>query len=381
MDYDLPESVVQLKLLARDFAAREIAPYAADWSEREVFPSQVFRKLGDIGLMGMLVPEEYGGAAAGCVAFVAVMEELGNADQSVAAAWNAHSTIASLPLAAFGTDQQKADWLVPLARGEKIGAFGLTEASAGSDARAIRTRAVRVSGGWRINGTKMFITNAGTDMSIGVTILAVTEGQDGHRSYVTLFVPEGTPGYSKGQRLRKLGWHALDTRELIFDDCWVSDDNLIGIIGGGLRQFLEVLDKGRISVAALALSLASAALRLALKHARERHQFGQPLVAFQAISHKLADMATEIAAARELVYRAAWLADRGRPCVSAAAMAKLYASEVANRAISDSLQIHGGYGYIRESEVSRFYADAKILEIGEGTSEIQRNVIARELVR
>jgi short/branched chain acyl-CoA dehydrogenase len=382
MDFDLPEETTALQRMCRSFAAKEIEPYAAEWSENERFPVAVFRKLGDLGLMGMLVDEAYGGANAGLVAYVAVMEALGAADQSVAAGWNAHSTIATLPLATFGTEEQKRRWLVPLATGENLGAFGLTEPTAGSDAAAIRTRARRDGDGWLLNGTKMFISNAGTEISLGVTVLAVTdENTSGKKRYGTFFVPDGTPGYEKGQRLRKLGWHALDTRELIFTDCWIPDDHLIGEEGKGLRQFLEVLDAGRISVAALGLSLAQAALDLALRHATEREQFGSRLTKFQAVSHKLADMATEIQAARALVYRAAWLGDQGRPFSTEAAMAKLYTSEVANRAASASVQIHGGYGYIRESAISRFYADAKILEIGEGTSEIQRNVIARALTQ
>lgn len=380
MDFDLPEEILALQRMCRDFAAREITPFAADWSERSHFPVDVFAKLGDLGLMGMLVDEKYGGSDAGLVAYVAVMEALGAADQSVASAWNAHSTIGTLPLATFGTDDQKRRWLVPLATGRHIGAFGLTEPDAGSDAAGIRTSARRTEDGWLVNGTKMFISNAGTAMSFGVTILAVTgEGTDGKRRYGTFFVPDGTPGYAKGPQLRKLGWHALDTRELVFTDCWVPEDCLIGDEGSGLHQFLQVLDAGRISVAALSLSLAQTALDLAVSHAGSRHQFGKPLSRFQAVGHKLADMATEVEAARWLVYRAAWLADRGRPISTAAAMAKLAASEVANRAASASLQIHGGYGYIRESTISRFYADAKILEIGEGTSEVQRNVIARAL--
>lgn len=382
MNFDLPPEIVDLQRTVRDFAAKEIAPHAARWSEDEHFPSPVFRRLADLGLMGMLVSEEYGGTGAGMVAYVAVMEELGAADQSVAAAWNAHSTIASLPLAAFGTPEQKERWLRPLASGERLGAFGLTESSAGSDAAGIATRAERTGGGWVLNGTKMFISNAGTDISLGVTVLAVTgTGEDGRKRYATFFVPEGTAGYTKGNRLKKLGWHALDTRELVFTDCFVPDDHLIGAEGNGLRQFLAVLDKGRISVAALGLSLTAAALRLGVQHARTRRQFGRPLVDFQAVAHKLADIATEHEAARGLVYKAAWLADQGRPHATEAAMAKLYASEVANRAASQSVQVHGGYGYIRESDISRFYADAKILEIGEGTSEVQRNVIARALTR
>lgn len=382
MDFDLPQEITDLQRVCRDFAASEIAPHAAKWSEEEHFPAAVFAKLADLGLMGMLIPEEYGGAGAGVTAYVAVMEELGAADQSVAAAWNAHSTIGSLPLLAFGTERQKQEWLRPLAQGERLGAFGLTEPSAGSDAAGITTTAKQADGGWVLNGTKMFISNAGTEMSLGVTVLAVTGGQPaGRKRYGTFFVPDGTPGYTKGQRLKKLGWHALDTRELVFDGCWVPEGNLIGEEGAGLRQFLSVLDVGRISVAALSMSLAKAALRLAVEHARTREQFGRPLGDFQAIGHMIADIATEYEAARALVYRAAWLADNERPFATEAAMAKLYASEVANRAASRSVQVHGGYGYIRESEISRFYADAKILEIGEGTSEIQRNVIARALLK
>ena len=380
MDFDLPEETVALQDVCRDFAAKEIVPFAADWSEREHFPVEVFRKLGELGLMGMLVDEAYGGANAGFVSYVAVMEALGGADQSVASSWNAHSTIASLPLAVFGTEEQKKNWLMPLATGQNIGAFGLTEPTAGSDAAGVRTQARHADGGWILNGTKMFITNAGTEMSLGVTVLAVTgTGDDGRKRYGTFFVPDATPGYTKGQPLRKLGWHAMDTRELVFTDCWIPEDHLIGDEGQGLRQFLEVLDAGRISVAALGLSLAQTALDLAVRHAGAREQFGRPLNRFQVVGHKLADMATEIEAARCLVYRAAWLADEGRPFGQAAAMAKLYTSEVANRAASASLQIHGGYGFMRESAISRFYADAKILEIGEGTSEVQRNVIAKSL--
>lgn len=380
MDFSLDPQTTEVRDMCRSFAEKEVAPYAASWSEEHRFPTEVFKKMGDLGLMGMLVPEEYGGVDAGYVSYVTAMQEIGIADQSVASSWNAHSTIASLPLSRFGTHEQKNKWLRPLATGTHIGAFGLTEPSAGSDAASIRTRATRDGGGWVINGTKMFITNAGTDMSLGVTVLAVT-GQDGEkRRYGTFFIPSGTKGFRLGEPLRKLGWNACDTRELVFDDCWVPDDNLIGDEGRGLRQFLEVLDPGRISVAALSLSLAEAALRLAVHHSKEREQFGRPIHQFQAISHKIADMATAVETARWLVYRAAWLADTGQPFSQAAAMAKLHASQVANQVASQSLQIHGGYGYMRESQISRFYSDAKILEIGEGTNEIQRNVIARLLL-
>ncbi|MER2086650.1 MAG: acyl-CoA dehydrogenase family protein [Rhodococcus sp. (in: high G+C Gram-positive bacteria)] len=382
MDLDLPAEAIELQKLCQDFADKEIEPYAESWSEEERFPSDVFLKMGELDLTGLLIPHEYGGTDAGYVSYVAAMEAIGAADQSFAAAWNAHSTIASLPLAVFGTEEQKKNWLTPLASGKKIGAFGLTEPTAGSDAAGIRTTARQDAGGWLVNGAKMFITNAGTDVSLGVTVLAVTGiNDDGSKRFGTFFVPTGTDGYTVGRPLRKLGWHGMDTRELIFDNCWIPSENLIGDEGNGLRQFLDVLDGGRISVAALGLSLAQEALNLASVHATQREQFGRRLADFQAVQHKLADMATEVEAARSLVYRAAWLADSGRPFGKEAAMAKLYASEVANRAASASVQIHGGYGYVRESKISRFYADAKVLEIGEGTSEIQRNVIARYVTR
>ncbi len=382
MDLDLPAEALELQRLCRDFAAAEIEPHAESWSEAERFPAEVFLKMGELDLTGLLIPQEHGGTEAGYISYVAAMEAIGAADQSFAACWNAHSTIASLPLAVFGTDEQKRKWLTPLAQGTHIGAFGLTEPTAGSDASGIRTTARREGDEWVIDGTKMFITNAGTEISLGVTILAVTgRNEDGAKRFGTFFIPTGTPGYSVGAPLKKIGWHAMDSRELIFQNCRIPAENLIGEEGNGLRQFLDVLDAGRISVAALALSLAQEALRLAAAHAAAREQFGKPLSAFQAVQHMIADTATEVEAARALVYRAAWLADNGRPFGQAAAMAKLYASEAANRAASASVQIHGGYGYIRESKISRLYADAKVLEIGEGTNEIQRNVIARNVLR
>lgn len=380
MDFALNEQTREFRAMARTFAQVEIAPHAAEWSERAEFPTALFKKMGELDLMGMLMPEEYGGVDAGFVTYVTVMREIGAADQSVAASWNAHSTIAALPLAQFGTPEQKEKWLRPLATGTHIGAFGLTEPAAGSDASSIRTRAVRDGDGWRINGAKVFISNAGTDMSLGVTILARTGESDDKPRFGTFFIPSGTDGFTIGSQLPKLGWHAADTRELSFEDVWVSDEHLIGEEGNGLRQFLDVLDGGRISVAALGLSLAERALALGVAYAKEREQFGKPLASLQAIQHKIADMSTEVSAARLLVYHAAWLADTGNDFSEAAAKAKLYASEVAVRAASSSLQIHGGYGFIRESEISRFYADSKILEIGEGTSEIQRNVIARKVL-
>ena len=382
MDFELNFEQQALKDLAAQFAAKEIAPHADRWSEEEYFPVEVFEAMAPLGLMGLLVPEEYGGSNAGMVGYVAAMEEIGAADQSVAAAWNAHTTIGSLPLLAFGTEEQKQRWLRPLAEGSGIGAFGLTEPNAGSDAAGITTRARLDGDHWVIDGTKIFISNAGTPMSAGVILLAVTgEDDDGTRRYGSIYVPDGTPGYSKGAPLKKLGWHAMDTRELVFNSVRVPADHLIGDDGHGLRQFLDVLAAGRISIAALSLSLASAVLGMACDYANERQQFGRPIAKFQAVSHKIADIATEVEAARWLTYRAASLYDAGRPYAQEAAMAKLFASEVANRAASNAVQIHGGYGFMRETPVSRFYADAKVLEIGEGTSEVQRTVIARELLK
>jgi alkylation response protein AidB-like acyl-CoA dehydrogenase len=296
----------------------------------------------------------------------------------VAATWNAHLTIASMPLLYFGTEEQKRRWLVPLARGEQLGAFGLTEPGAGSDARGIATTARREGDSWVINGTKMFTSNAGTEMSLGVTILAVSgQTATGGKEYSAFMVPRGTPGFRLGRNLSKIGWDATDTRELIFEDCRVPADHLVGTPGVGLRQFMQALAIGRISVAALSLGLAQACLEVALDYARQRRQFGRAISEFQAIQFKLADMATGVENARLLTYKAAWLYDQGREYAREAAMAKLCASDVAMRAASEAVQIHGGYGYTDEYPVSRFFRDAKILQIGEGTNEIQRLVIAR----
>lgn len=382
MDFALTSEQKMIVSMAREFARDVLVPGAPVWNREHRFPIEVFKQMGDLGLMGMLVPEEYGGSNAGTVAYVAAMEEIGWADQSVAAAWNAHSTIGSLPLLMLGNEEQKRRWLVPLAQGEYLGAFGLTEPNAGSDASAIETTATfDVSGGyWTINGTKMFISNAGTDMSLGVTLLATT-GKDpnGRKRYGVFVVPRDTPGFEIGRLVHKIGWHALDTRELIFRDCRVPSDHLLGEEGRGLSYFLSVLDAGRISVAALSVSLAKRALDEALGYAQGRIQFGQPIAKHQAIQLKLADMATRIEAARLLTYQAAWLRDQGQPYTKECAMAKLFASEAATFCASEGVQIHGGYGYTLDFPISRFYLDSKILEIGEGSNEIQRLVIAREL--
>ena len=380
MDLSLTESERDLVSLCRDFAQREIATRApAAWEEARC-PTDLLREMGALGLLGMLVPEQWGGIGMSTVGFVAAMEQIGLADQSVAAAWQAHVTIGSLPLHLFGNDEQRERWLRPLAEGRVLGAFGLTEPDAGSDARGIRTKAERRDGGWLINGAKTFISNAGTDMSFGVTLLARAESGDGEAPrFATLVVEKDTPGFTMGPKMRGIGWKGLDTRELFFDDVWVPDDHLVGDPDMGLGQFLGTLEVGRISIAALSLSLTQAVLDLALDYAKQRHQFGQPISKFQAVQFKLADIATELEAARWLTYRAAYLRDTGQPFLKEASMAKLKASRLAVSAASEAVQIHGGLGYMLETPVARFYCDAKVLEIGEGTNEIQHVVIARTL--
>jgi len=380
MDFSLNEAERDLVGLCRDFAQNEIAKRAPLAWEEARCPTDLLREMGQLGLLGMLVPEEWGGIGMSTVGFVAAMEQIGLADQSVAAAWQAHVTIGSMPLHLFGDDDQRERWLRPLAEGRVLGAFGLTEPDAGSDAKGISTKAVRQDGGWLINGRKTFISNAGTDMSFGVTLLARTDGGgDEKPGYGSFVVEKDTPGFTMGPKMRGIGWKGLDTRELWFDDVFVPDEHLVGDPSMGLGQFLRTLEVGRISIAALSLSLTQAVLDLALAYAQERKQFGQPISQFQAVQFKLADMATELEAARWLTYRAASLRDAGQPFMKEAAMAKLKASRLAAWAASEAVQIHGGIGYMLESPVARFYCDSKVLEIGEGTNEIQHLVIARAL--
>jgi short/branched chain acyl-CoA dehydrogenase len=385
MDFTLTEIERELLDLGRTYAEREIAAVAPTAWHEERCPTEVLRGLGELGLLGTLVPEKWGGIGASTAGFVALLEALAAVDPSVAAAWQAHSTIGSLPLLLFGSDEQRERWLRPLAEGTALGAFGLTEPEAGSDVRSLKTRAKRVSDGWVLSGQKAFISNAGTDMSFGVTVLARIAdsddegGNDGRPSFGSFIVERGAQGYTSGPKLRGIGWKGLDTRDLYFDNVWVPDSQVVGEPGGGLGQFLAALEVGRISVAALSVGTAQGALRLAQAYAQQREQFGAKISSFQAIQFKLADMATEIEAARWLTYYAASLRDAGRPFRKAAAMAKLKASSVATFVVSEAVQIFGGAGYLLESPIARFYCDAKVLEIGEGTNEIQRLVIAREL--
>jgi alkylation response protein AidB-like acyl-CoA dehydrogenase len=329
--------------------------------------------------MGVPIPEEYGGAGLDTLSYALVVEELARIDSSIAITVAAHTSLGTMPILLYGSEEQRRTWLPDLASGRRLAAFGLTEPGAGSDAGATRTRAELRDGSWIVNGSKQFITNAGTDITACVTITSVTGERDGKPEISNLIIPSGTPGLELSAPLSKLGWCASDTRELAFRDCAVPEPNLLGERGAGFRQFLDILDGGRISVAALAVGLSQGAYEQALSYARTREQFGRPIAGFQAIQFKLADMATEIEAARALTWRAAWLKDEGRPFAREAAMAKLFSGELSNRVVNDALEIHGGYGYMNETPISRFYRDQKVLEIGEGTNEIQRLVIARQL--
>jgi short/branched chain acyl-CoA dehydrogenase len=379
VDFELSDEQQALRRTLREFAEAEIAPHAAGWDARGEFPLAVVRHLGELGVMGLPFPESEGGVGGGALELALAIEELARVDSSVAITVSANVGLAGAVLHRFASPAQKERWLTPLARGESLGALAGTEPGAGSDAGAITTTARLANGEWCVNGTKAFITNAGTAISRFVVLTAVTSPAGEPREISMVLVPNGTPGYELGSPYHKLGWHASDTRELAFQDCRVPEDHLVGPRGAGVRQFLAILDGGRIGVAALAVGLAQGALEMAVAYARERHAFGEPIARKQAIQFQLADVATEIEAARLLTYHAAALRDAGRPFAQQAAMAKLFASELAVRAANVSLQVHGGYGYMEEAPIARFYRDAKILTIGEGTSEIQRLVIGRGL--
>lgn len=375
MHFDLSDDHQLLRQTVRDFAEEQIAPVAEELDREHRFPYDIVAALAQLGLMGIPIPEEHGGGGGDTLAYALAIEELTRVDSSVAITVAAHTSLGTMPIVLFGSDEQKSRWLPDLASGRRLAAFGLTEPEAGSDAGATRTTAELRDGSWVVNGSKIFITNAGTDLTALVTITARTAEDE----ISNIVVPNGAEGYEISEPMRKMGWRASDTRELSFRDCAVPEDHLLGERGAGLRQFLEILDGGRISVAAMGLGLAQGAFDLASSYARERKQFGQPIGKFQAIQFQLADMATEIEAGRNLVYKAAWLKDQGRPFAHAAAIAKLYTGELANRVVNSALQIHGGYGFMDEYAVSRLYRDQKVLEIGEGTNEIQRLVIARGL--
>ena len=375
MNFDLEPEHELLRDTVRQFALEKVAPVAEELDKEKRFPYELIAELAELGVMGMTIPEEYGGAGADTLAYAICVEELTRIDSSVAITVAAHHSLGTLPIYYFGNDEQKREWLPELASGKKLAAFGLTEANAGSDAGATRTTARLEAGEWVIDGSKIFITNAGTDITACVTITALTG--DGEVS--NIIVPNGTPGYVISAPMEKLGWKASDTRELSFQGARVPEGNLLGPRGQGFTQFLTILDGGRISVAAMGVGLAQGCYDLAYAYAKEREQFGKPISKFQAVQQKLVDMATEIEAARYLVYKAAWEKDQGRDFGRTAAMAKLYSGELSHRAANWSLQIHGGYGFMDEYAISRLYRDQKILEIGEGTNEVQRMVIAKHL--
>src|SRR6204780_5137069 len=375
MDFRLDDETQLLQKTVREFAREEVAPVAGELDRTKSFPYELVAKMAALGWMGIPFPEDVGGAGGSTLQYAIAVEELTRVDSSVAITLCAHTSLVTQPIYLYGSDEQREQWLPKLCAGEILGAFGLTEPEAGSDAGATRTRARLKDGEWVIDGAKQFITNAGTEIS-GVVSITARTGED---EISNLIVPNGTPGYEQAQPYRKMGWNASDTRGLRFSDCRVPEENLLGPRGAGLRQFLAVLDGGRIGVAAMGVGLAQGALDQALAYARERHAFGQPISRFQAIQGKLADMSCEIEAARLLVYRAAREKDLGRDFSLTAAQAKLKTGRLAVRCAEEAVQIHGGYGYIEEHPICRFYRDAKILTIGEGTDEIQQMVIARAL--
>jgi alkylation response protein AidB-like acyl-CoA dehydrogenase len=375
MNFDLEHEHELLRDTVRQFALEKVAPVAEELDREKRFPYEIVAELAELGLMGMTIPEEYGGGGTDTLSYAIAVEELTRIDSSVAITVAAHHSLGTLPIYLFGNEEQRREWLPDLASGRRLAAFGLTEPNAGSDAGATRTTARLEGGEWVIDGSKIFITNAGTDITACVTITAVTG--DGEISNIV--VPNGTEGYVVSPPMQKLGWRASDTRELSFQGARVPERNLLGPRGEGFRQFLQILDGGRISVAAMGVGLAQGCYDLAFRYAREREQFGKPIARFQSVQQMLVDMATEIEAARYLVYKEAWEKDQGRDFGRTAAMAKLFSGELSHRAANWALQIHGGYGFMDEYAISRLYRDQKILEIGEGTNEVQRMVIARHL--
>jgi short-chain 2-methylacyl-CoA dehydrogenase len=380
MDFTLNDEQVAIRDTCREFADREIKPRAEKMDATGEFPYDLIRQMGELGLMGLPFPEAYGGAGADFLSYCLALEEISRGDVSVGITLEAHTSLGTMPFYLFGNSEQKERYLPSLTRGEQLWSFGLTEPEAGSDSGGTHTRAVLQDGQWHINGSKCFITNAGTEMTGGVTIAAATGTRaDGRREISNLIVPKDTPGYVIGNPYKKMGWKASDTRPLAFEECVIPAENILGQQGDGFKQFMQILDGGRIAIAALAVGLAQACLDESLSYARQRRQFGQPIGAFQAIQFKLADMATEVELARTMYYKAAWLHMQGQPYTREAAMAKLFASETAKRAADQAVQIHGGYGFMDEYPVSRYWRNVKAIEIGEGTSEVQRMIIAKQL--
>ncbi len=380
MNFDLTDEQIAISRLAREFATDEVRPRAEEMDREEAFPYDLVAKMAELGFLGLPFPEAYGGAGADTVSYALAIMEIARADASTAITMAAHVSLGATPFYLFGTEEQKQRYLVPLAQGKMLWGFGLTEPEAGSDAGNCRTTARLENGHWRINGTKAFITNSGTDLTGGTTITAVTDKRaDGRSEISNIIVPQATPGFTRSKKYRKMGWRASDTRELSFVDASVPEENLLGKRGEGLKQFLTILDGGRISVAALSVGLAMGAYDEALAYAKERRAFGQTISKFQAIQFKLVDMLCEIEHSKLMVLKAAWEKDNKRDFLQTASLAKLYAGEVSRRVVNEAVQIHGGYGFMDEYPVSRMYRDQKINEIGEGTNEVQRVVIARRM--
>jgi short/branched chain acyl-CoA dehydrogenase len=378
VDFELSDEQRSFQTLVREFAEEVVAPAAAGYDEREEFPLDVVKRMGELGLFGIPFPEEYGGQGGDLLTFCLCLEEIARWDSSVAITLEAAVGLAANPMYRFGTEEQRRTWLEPMARGEALGAFALTEPGGGSDARAIRTTARLDGDEWVIDGTKAFITNSGTPIT-SVILVAAVDPQAGDDAITTIIVPTGTSGLTVGAGYRKIGWRASDTHEVSFEGCRVPADHLLGERGRGYAQFLETLAEGRVAFGALSVGLARGCLEESVRYAGEREAFGKPIGSFEALQFKIADMKVAVETARLAVLRAAWLRDRGKPFATEASIAKLYASEAATTCARDAVQVHGAYGYVEEFPVARFYRDAKVLEIGEGTNEIQRLLIARAL--
>ncbi len=379
MQYELNEDQQQIKMSVREFAESEIAPHVHEWDEAQHFPVELVPKLAELGLMGVIFPEEYGGAGMGYIEYATIIEEIARVDPSVGLSVAAHNSLCTNHIYMFGNEEQKKKYVTPLAQGQKLGAWGLTEAGAGSDASGTRTTAVRKNGGWTVNGSKNFITHAIT----GDTCVAVasTDRSKGNKGITAFVFEKGMEGFSPAKKENKLGMRASETASVVFEDCYIDDAQRLGNEGEGFLQAMQILDGGRISIAALSVGIAQGAYEAAIRYAKQREQFGKPIAEFQAIQIKFADMATEIDAARLLTLRAAQMKDAGKRVTKESAMAKLFASEVAVRVAEHSIQIHGGYGYTKDYPAEKYWRDAKLCTIGEGTSEIQRIVIAKQVLK
>jgi alkylation response protein AidB-like acyl-CoA dehydrogenase len=378
MQFDLTEEQQQVKRMVRNFAEAEIKPHVMEWDEAQHFPRELFTKMGEMGLTGVIFPEEYGGAGMGYVEYVTVIEEIARICGSIGLSIAAHNSLCTNHIFQYATESHKQKYVTPLAKGEKLGAWALTEPSSGSDASGMKTTAVQRNGGWLLNGSKNFITHGISGDTC--VVLAITNREMRSRGISAFIVERGMKGFLAGKKENKLGVRASETASIIFEDCWIPEENLLGEQGRGFVNAMQILDGGRISIAALALGIAQGAFESALKYSQERKQFGQPIFEFEAIQFKLAEMATQIDAARLLTMRAAWLKDNKRPTTKESAMAKLYASEIAVRVSEEAIQIHGGYGYTKDYPAEKYWRDSKLCTIGEGTSEVQRLVIARQLV-